>query len=409
MGYQTFSTPRIRKDFDLGALVIGFIIFPILTIPKLLHKSKNNYVPAQIMLCIFLGLISVLSWPPRADTYRHAMTFYRIQSLSLDETFVKYYRGGDFVLLICDYIFGRLGLSFEFLRLLFMATAYGLALKLYNLTCRYKQLKSGSKWFIFWMFILMVPFYDIVYAIRYGFAMMFVCYFIVKRYFIEDKSKYDYLFLVLGFIVHFGTAWLIGLCIIAPLIPNRCNKGLYAAIFICAIFISMHSTQIIQFLAHQIYSEEMVNAYTAEDYAQRFIFHGFWGTMLEYARNVPLYLFISIGLIFMPYNKGSKLFLCIILIWAFTFDLWEINRRIGCSICILGPAFAISLFRLRKLVLSILTVSSLITAIIIWRQYTVSNLLYVFTPLPISITQNYDYNWLKDNVTREGTLKVQYH
>lgn len=406
---SAFSTSRVRKDFDLGSLIIGFLIFPILMVPKLIRESKNNYIPAQIMFCIFLGLLSVLSWPPRADTYRHALVFYRIQSMSLDEVFAKYFRGGDFVLLICDYIFGRLGFSFEFLRLIIMAIAYGLALKLYNLTCLYKSIRIQNKWILFWMFILMVPFYDIVYAIRYGFAMMFICYFIIKRYFIEDKSIWDFLFLILGFIIHFGTAWIIVICLMAPLIPNRCHKAIYISIFVCAIVVSVYSTQIIQLFAQHIYDDRMVTAYTSEDFAQRFIFHGFWGTTLEYSRNAPLYLFIILGLTILPYNKNTKIFMCIIILWAFTYNLWELNRRIGYPIYILGPIYSVYLYKLRKTLLTILFACSFLVATIIWRQYTVSNILYVFAPLPVSIIQNYDYHWLKTNVSSEGTLLIQKH
>ncbi len=408
MFYPTLTNTRVKRNFDLGSLIIGFIIFPILMIPKLLNESKKNYIPAQIMLCLFLGLLSVLSWPPRADTYRHALVFYDIQTMDFDKAFNKYFRGGDIVLLVSDYIFSHLNLSFELLRLLFMSIAYGLALKLYNLTCRHKSISVRNKWIVFWMFILMVPFYDIVYAIRYGFAMMFICYFITKRYFINNRSIWDFLFLAIGFIIHFGTAWLIGICLIAPLIPNRCPKGIYILVFVGAIAISMYSTPIIQFFASHIYDERMVSAYTTERFAQRFIFHNIFGTILEYTRNAPLYLFIGLALFFIPFNKSTKIFMLIVLTWAFTYNLWEINRRMALPIVILGPVFSLYILKYRHLILSILIFSASITTLFTWRQFTVSNLPYIIAPLPISIIQNYDYQWLRENVQPDGTLNV-YH
>lgn len=394
---------------SIRSTLICYIAIPLITVPNLVKQSMNNRIISQILLCLFIGLVSVLSWPPRADTYRHAMMFYDIQSMSFGEAVDKYYRGGDFVLLVSDYIFGRLGFSFEFIRLIFMAASYYMALKIYNLICLSQNLSRTKRSYLFWMCLFTVPFYDIAYALRYGTAMTFVCFYIIKRYLTEFKNHKDYIYLFIGFIIHFGTAWLIGLILISPYIPSKINKAIYCIGFICALVFSINAVHIIQFLAHYIYDSKMILAYTAEEYSKRFIFHGFWGTVLEYVRNLPLYTFIIFALFILPYNRITKVFMLIVLMWAFTYDLWEINRRIGLPICVLGPIYSLLKYKWRNIVFSILIFSSLSTAIIIWRQYTVSNIMYIATPLPISIIQNYDYSWLTTNVTSEGTLKVQKH
>lgn len=395
----------IFTNFTPRAQIFGFIFFPILMLPSMIKGSIRGIRISQFLLSVFLGLLSVLTWPPIADAYRHAIDFYEIQNLSFHKVITDYYRGSDFILLFGGYLFGQLHLSFEFLRLILMAVAYGIALHLYNIILKNKIFHGIDKSYIFWMCIFMVPFCDICYAIRYGMAIMIISAYIVLHYIVGRKKLVDYVYLIIGLCMHFGTIWLIALCLIGNLVPNKFPRWCILLLGVFFLGLSMYANEIISGLAGMFYNQRLVNAYVFK-LADKYIQHNLIGTILELIKNISVYLSVIIALFYLPYKKETKIFILIVFIWILTWQLFEVNRRIGVALAVLLPIMICVLNRGKRVLMKIMVSSYMLVIIGNWRQFTVSNTIFIFAPVPISIFQHYDYTWLLDNLNGEGTLKV---
>lgn len=392
-------------SFTQRAQILGFILFPLLMLPDIIKESYRGKLTSQILLCIFLGLLSVLTWPPRADTYRHALIFYKLMNMDYYKMMDYYFRG-DVVLLFGSFIFGKIGLSFEFLRLIIMSIAYGVAFHVYNVVVKARIFPEQNDKFIFIMCLFMVPFFDISYAIRYGFALVFIAAYIIFYYAVGRRKITDYLYLLMGLAVHFGTIWLVVIALLGRFLPNKSPKWIIISLPCCAIILSMYSQDILASAAGLVMEDRTVNMYT-DVLSERFITHNLVGTILEYIRNLPIYLSISIVLFLLPYNSKTKILFFIVLLWAFSFDLWEINRRIGTALVVVTSVYFCYIQKYRKYILCIIGFTCLISVLMLWRQYTVSNILFLLAPLPISIFQSYSLEWIDANVLNDGTLKVQ--
>lgn len=402
LNVSTITTSRLSK----GTLILIFILCPLLPIAEIIKRSIQGKYYAQICFCIFLGLLSVLAWPPRGDVYRHAMTFFQMQGLDFGAMMTRYFRGGDVILLWLQYFGGKFGLHFEIIRFIFIFTAYWTALKLYTEIITHFNYDTKSTKYIFWIIVLSVPFVTITYGLRYGLSSVLTCYFIIKRYIFNLHNTSDYLFLIVAFFIHFGILWLIALAIIAPLLPNKISKLPLAILFIVLYGISTHAADLIRVLPLDLYGERMINAYTIGEWATKNYSHNFIGSIPDYFRTANLWIYIILSFILIPYNNHTKIWFFLILIWSFCSNLYAISGRINIQILIMGGIIIFYFIGRTKFIISFLSLYCIVIAALNWRSYTISNIEYIITPLPIALFQSYDYQWLRNNIYPDGTLKI---
>lgn len=399
----------IKRDIDNVSLTVLFILCPLLSLPWVIKKSYNGEKYSQFLLSFFMGLICILAWPPQGDLFRHYMVYYQLKGKTLEYLF-DYYSNGDYLLRLSQFFAGKLNLGFEIVRLITVALSYYMLLTLYS------DLKNQSGYnthriVLFVVILLSVPFIYILRGIRYGFSMMIISYFILKRFILCHKQKKDFLFLPLALITHFGSLWIIIICLISPIIPNRVPRLVPMSVMILAYLISTFSADLIQMLPIDFIGQRAIEMYSTGGASKNHLIGlNFFGLLTEKSLELMIILYIIITIRYLPYNKETKILYLNIIFWFFTLSLFEINRRVGIPIYIMGGVitFKYIVFKkyIRNLILTTLIATSLLVGISYWRMYLISNIAYIIAPLPVSIIQGYDYEWIEKNVDGMGALKI---
>lgn len=392
----------IPKFSDSGLIGL-FLVAPILSLPFILINSykRNNY--SQIMLSVFIGLISICFVPPRADLYRIYQAFNDMNDANL-ESIINNLRF-DFILPFSQYIALKIGMDFEIIRVISITFPYYLFLRLYNkLSATY----SVNNKLLFFICILSVPFMEISLGIRHGMAISIISYVFLKKYLAKDSLRwYDYTLLVLAPCIHFGTFWFSTIVLISPLLPNSLPKIVIILLLISCYLIAIYIDDILSIFIFNEASSQIVSHYSTDGaYGSRFIVHNFIGSIPEYYSIFLTYFLIIATILSLPYNRQTKVLYCIIIIWLLTHSLYSLNSRISNVILVSFPLFYAIITHRALLVFRLLLLGALFTIIINWRAYTVSNSLHILYPLPVIIMFGYDNQWLKENVDQFGTLFI---
>lgn len=397
--FSHFSLPKFTNSGLIGL----FLIAPCLASPYLVIGSLRKNKCAQIMLSIFMGLLSICFVPPRADLYRIYLAFFNMEGISLNDV-INNFRF-DFILPISQYLALNLGFDFEIIRVITMSFPSYLFLKLYN---KLSLVYFVNNKLLFLICLLSIPFMEISLGIRHGLAISIISYILLKKYLVgESLSFVDYLLLVIAPCIHFGTIWYSALLFVSPMIPNKLPKIVILLILAICFLAAVYIDDILSVLVFDEASSQVVSHYSTHgSYGERYVFHNFIGSIPEYFAIALTYFFIIVTVLSLPYNKQSKLLYCIIMIWLLTHTLYSINERISNVILVSFPLFYALMKNKLTLVLKLLLLGAALTAIINWRAYTVSNSLYIFYPLPFIITLGYNQQWLKDYVDQFGTLFI---
>lgn len=382
-----------------------FFVCPILVLPQIISRSINGVKGCQNCLAIFIGLLSILAWPPRADVYRHAMTFYEIQNMTFTNVMNEYFRG-DVVLLFMQYYFGKIGLSFEIIRFVFIIFPYILFFNLYNSLISINTLSYKNKIYLFFIIVLSVPFATITYGLRYALSVTVLGYYILKTCLTNKSNILDKFLIVLAPLIHFGCIWLVLTIFIKRLLSNNLSKSIFIVAFILFTLLSIYAESVLSYLASDIFSERLINFYINTEEGEENIKRNLFGMLPIIINYSTYYLYLLLTIIFIPYNKSTKILFLIFILCAFTSALPLLFVRIWPIVLVIGGIFAFRYINCKKLLCAFLCITSLIPAITGWRGYTISNIGYIVSPVPIALCQNYDYHWLRNNLTEEGTLIV---
>lgn len=400
---------KFKSRYSDWSILIIFLISPPLVIIEIFNRSIKNDRICQFCLAVFIGLISVLAWPPRADVYRHAMTFYEIQGMPIEKIIYYYYRGGDIILLLLQVIFGKLGLNFEMIRFIFVFFPYILFFNLYNIIVDSSKIKPNKKAYLFFIVLLSVPLMSINYALRYGLSMTILAYCILKEYITGVTNVKDYILFVISLLIHIGSAWLIATILISKIVPNRLNKLVFVGFYLVAYLIANHADMILRSLPLGFYGDRLINFYLATEDIREKVERNFIGLLPTIINYFFYYAYLSLVTFIIPYNKRTKIIFLLFIICAFTSGLPTLSGRINCIIPIIGGLFAYYYINWKKILCYLLIFTSCIPILTNWRSYLVSHVEYIFTPVPIALSQSYSYHWLRNNLTEEGTLMIYKH
>lgn len=397
--YSQFSLPKFTNSGLIGL----FLIAPCIASPYLFVRSYHKNRCAQILLSVFLGLLSICFVPPRADLYRIYQAFFAMEGTSLNNI-IENLRF-DFILPVSQFITLNLGLDFEIIRVIAMALPSYLFLKLYNKLC---IVYSVNNKLLFSICLLSIPFMEISLGIRHGTAISIISYVLLKKYLVgESLNLFDYILLVIAPCVHFGTIWYSAILIISPILPNNLPKIAVFVILVVCFFVAVNIDNILSFLVFDNASSQVVSHYSSQGaYGERYVFHNFIGSIPEYYSIALTYFFIIITVFTLPYSRQTKLLYCIIMIWLLTHTLYSINQRISNVILVSFPLFYALLKNKLLLVFRLLLLGAALTAIINWRAYTVSNSLHILYPLPFIMLFGYNQQWLYEFVDQYGTLFI---
>lgn len=396
------NSKRYIENHNIAIFVI-FILCPILTLPYIISKSYNRDRFSQFLLSVFLGFISICFVPPRADLYRWYLRFFDIQRYDFD--YIIDNLRFDFILPFTQYFVSHLGLDFEIIRVTVIAWPFYLFFSLYN---KLSAQSSVNKNLLFISVICSVPFMAITLGIRYGLATTLLTYLIFKKYLINDKiSIWDQSLLIVAPCLHFSTIWISLLYLICPLIPNRFNKLIYIGLLVFTYCSSFFFDSFLNYLVFDEQSSQLVSHYGSQGvFGVRYNFHNFIGSIPEYISIITPYIYLIIFLLRVPYNKSTKIIFAIWLVWAFTNQLYGINGRMNILIIEVLTMYLLIYSRMPKLITTIIVFGALMTAIINWRAYTISNSWLILFPAPVILSYGYDAEWISTNVNPFGSLKI---
>lgn len=394
---------RLFSGNNKLAIMAVFIICPILTLPYIISKSYTRDRFSQFLLSVFLGFVSICFVPPRADLYRWYLRFFDIQRY--DFNYMLDNLRFDFILPFSQYFISHLGLDFEIIRVAIIAWPFYLFFSVYN---KLSARNTINNKLIFLCVICSVPFMDITLGVRYGLATTLLTYLILKRYLTQDKiSIWDKSLLIIAPCIHFSTIWLSLLYLICPLIPNRFNKLIYISLLVFTYCSSFFFDSFLHYLIFDEQTSQLINHYGGQGrYGNRYVFHNFIGSIPEYISIITPYIYLIIFLLRVPYNKHTKIIYAIWLVWAFTNQLYTINGRMNILIIEVLTMYLLIYSRLPKLITTIIVFGALMTAIINWRAYTISNSWLILFPAPVILSYGYDAEWISTNVNPFGTLKI---
>lgn len=398
-----------KKDVRL---ILFFILLPFFSSPYLVIQSIKNNKLAQICLCLFLGMISMIMVPPQGDLYRHAEVFYQIKELqSFRELFlfltlnIKF----DFLLYLFEFIIARLSFQFGIIQFSLISIAYGLFFHLYNIECKQNALSKQRKIYLFLIIIFSVPFIKISIGLRYAFACVLMVYFIIKREVLCEKKIYDWFLLLIAICFHFAVSPICAMIALNPILPCF-KKSLFILLIITLFCISSLSSYLILSLPIPEDMVSHVQEYTANGkYADDSYLpaRNFFGMLPDLIHAAIVYLYIYLIIRNIPITSQTKIMFYLILIFAFTAPLYSVNFRVSMIINIIGALFIYKYKkRMYKCIIILFLFQAFVSTLLPWRTWPTMHLQYLLAPFPLALMVDYDESWIEKNINNEGGFYV---
>lgn len=387
--------------------IIPFIICPAYSLIWGIARLKHNDKSAIIVVSLVFGLFAFLT-PPVTDLYRHTLDYYDYRGMSFYD-FVIGYRSFDFIIPFCEWAMSNLRIPYPFLRFaLFFLTTY-LQLKLffkiidgdlYN--CRDFRLR------LFAVLLLCFSISTII-GVRWGVSVVlyeYGTYYLIN----ETNRKKAFYYFFLASMVHFSMLPFIGFIFFFSFI--HIPKPLFPVCFIIATIMSLTIGGYVEGI---LVSKNL--------YGADFVSQGEVGSGNTYITFNGLIFLITTRITKIPY---------VIVFWLFYDNRTLWTRWIGSAILLfalfshfgvitsrtLSLFSGISLFYLfslemrtkttikyLKIIILCLAVMTTFTIYQYRKMFAVSHYEYMFVPAPLSITQDYDKNWIKFNLDENGEIK----
>lgn len=199
------STSQNKQDQIFYLSLIIFAILPILSLPLILrgiyHRDKRFY----LLMSLFLGLMAILN-PPTGDFYRYSQIFDAIADFPDIKSiiFFRDERSFDFLLQIICYSISRVGLTFEYVKAIYVFFCSYLLFRMHDDICNTNETLSRNKnvCFGFFFSLLMLSNFGQAFIFRWFSSLLIFVYGV----FLIDlkKNKNGYIFLILSLINHWG-------------------------------------------------------------------------------------------------------------------------------------------------------------------------------------------------------------
>lgn len=397
-----------QKKKDLTPAFL-FILSPILSLPLLLKACYDNSKIAYVLLSIFFGLCGMLILPPKGDGYRHFVEFLYIQSLTWEE-FCIYIQESikfDFIIQFLKFVVAHIGLGFGYVKFLVVFISYILYFDLYDSFCVKNQLTSRQSRYCFFVILLSVPCFSIANGLRFGFATVLLSYVLCRWYILNRQEYWTYLLLVISCFVHFASLMLVIVLFLNRIMPNRMGKTCFCLLMIILYFLSENINLLIGMIPLSSALKSYILEYTEGVWKDGSALSGFniffWLPIVfnEYLSKVIILYFI---LKYIPYDKNSKIIYLFFILWSFTHLFYTINQRISMVILCVGGLFLLNYKIFNINFLRWMIFITFFGQVMMWRIYTINRWEYLWGPLPIALTMDYEKEWIDDNVNAEGDL-----
>lgn len=404
---ESYATVSCRKIVRCAI----FIICPILSLPLLFAECYNNKRYAYWLFALFMGVCSLLLVPPYDDLFRNFKIYTdRIEGVSWPDfiLYLSYNVKFDFFVYLLEWIYQSLGMSFGWVRLTLVFVSYLLFFYLYDSFCKEQYTSIKDRRRCFWMILLIMPFLSISTGLRYGmaaclFSYVFCMWFIFKKYY-----WWHYLLLIMGVFTHFSMLMLVLVLLISSFMPNNMPKAFWWIVFFALVTCSSKCAPLLEYLAISDSWSDYLLKYTEGRYSDGSYLEGhnifFWIPYV--ARYLVVLMFFCAICRNVPYNKETKIMYVIFFLFAITVQYHALNKRIDYFFTLLGGLYILKYVGVRKLFFNVLMLYTIFTILISWRGYTITRWYYLFAPIPIAISMDYDQKWVNENINYRGERVV---
>lgn len=384
-----------------------FIICPVFSLPLLLVECYNNKRYAYWLFALFMGICSLILVPPYDDLYRNFKVYTDWIEGSSWSDFILYISLNikmDFLIYLMEWVYQSLGLSFGLVRLTLIFVSYLLYFYLYDSFCENQYFTLNDRRYCFWMILLIIPFLSISTGLRYGiaaclFSYVFCMWFIFKKYY-----WWHYFLLIIGICSHFSMLMFVMLLFMSFLMPNKMSKLFFLSVFSVLVVCSNLFSVLLEYLPIPATLNDYLLSYTEGRYSDSNYLNGnnifFWIPYI--ARYLIVFMFFYMIYKRVPYNKETKIMYMIFLLFAFTISFHELNARVDYFFTLLGGLYILKYVNINRLFLRLFIFYTVFTIFISWRGYTITKWYYLFTPIPIVISMDYDQKWVDENINYEG-------
>lgn len=406
---------------DKVETVIFFFLFPFFSLPVLFKKIYRGERYAFSLLAIFIGFIGLL-YPPSGDLYRYALDYYDVLDIPFQDFLSAIQGKMDFLFYFVLWLFGKIGLSYDLVRFLFVWIGAELTFDIfYKITT---EIRLHDKRATFRLFIILMLLVDFLrYSYRFGLSNAFLVY-SVYSIFYQKKYTKGFVFLALSIINHYSYV-------------------LYAVVILFLVLFNFKGSRFLSIAAMLILfitgSPFVGNLINALPFDPSIIEHlmiyvdGVWvGDYLQdmsFRYNLMLFL-----------NSSTVLLLC--LLYLYTFNKGKMSGFLTLSIIIMGVfsfsgtlkerfEYAIILpilvflmtwlvekhnMRMKKsrvIIMTLLMIGSYSFFSSFWsRKVELSiskeyKLLY--SPAPLILFSTYDKNWIDNNIGPDACPYVAKH
>ena len=402
----------IKLDKKLFFLSIGFIVYPIITLPWIVQGMLRYERWAFIMWAMFMGFIGIL-YPPVGDFYRYTRDFYFYKELDWVDFLMVVSLKFDYLLAFLSYSVGKLDLNFDIVRFIYNFVAYLLLGLLFLKLTRKNPYLSNDRRTRILALVLFIPFSISLFLFRFFFSMILFMY--GTYLIIVDTKKKGWLFVALSVLNHFSF-----LVFLAALIFHRWglfkfNRQIIAVLGVFGVFcggLIVHSvmnylpTDIVNHIS--IYIDGYWAGDFMEDRSVRYRIQQLLGNLVVYC---------AVGAFILLYpSKPSRLAAWVnsLLLLAFIsspfvvmYGRFLIVLMYGIKIFLLYSFNNSPMSRKALYALFICVIISNLTDVwSIRRQLSISRETQLFCSSSIGIlTNHYSETWITDNVFESGDFK----
>lgn len=403
--------PFCSTRLDKATLLFLFLFSPMLSLFSLFRECYNNKKYAYILISIFFGLCAMLVLPPKGDSYRHALNFFKIQNYTWYDfqMFLSSQIKFDFLLWLLEFVYAKIGFTFSFVKFTLVFIGYILYLNIYDSLCIHIYKTPKQRCYCFWIILLIIPCMSIAYGLRYGFAASLVAFVVSRWYVLRKYDWWNFVLLIVALFFHFGILMILLLLVAVKFAPNSMTKWMFCLLMGFSMLVSESLNLIVQYIPFSQDLHDYLLTYTEGEWKDASALSGFnmffWFPII--AKQYVLQLIILYyTLRYLPYNRNTKFLFWLFILWTFSSSFFAINQRVGVLIPYVGGVFLLYYIGIRSMLLKSLLITTIFINVMDWRVYTVNHWYYLFAPVPVSIVTDYDEDWVDKNVTVEGSLYV---
>lgn len=181
------------------------------------------------------------------------------------------------------------------------------------------------------------------------------------------------------------------------------NISIICAILSSVFYIFLNKISILGGNDFQNYlSEYTIGTYSTSEYAIKGL--NIWGLLKAIAGQYILFIINTYFIIKkFPINKRTGILYLLFFLYLLTFSLSSINGRVMFILNILGIFYILYYSSdYRKFILQIIIMVTLLNSVLSWRLTSQLRNYYIFYPIPIAISGDYDEQWILTHNDKDG-------